>query len=317
MSFIFQVGVSDLSTSSLLLLSQLEAVHDLLQQLSSSLNNSNNNTNSNNIQIPDSNSTFVATSCPIAVVNSSSSKTMEEEGLNDNVGLIVEENVQTVELPPNVMTPAVRNIPDILAGVPMTSPTVTSSSHLPDIIPAKRTRGGGGLRETGRSIPAPTGLEKVSAVIGQPKESPEPVTGQHRTTVRRRFRITPAASDGKRLQGCGRPVAPPLRPIWGQVGAELSIIADNLTVRGHTEVRQEAGGVVNMPLALASHRWITGSSINDEQADEEGVINDSGETTVMVVGGWHAVEVISNLLLAVMVRTVLYVCLSRLKRILY
>ena len=194
-----------------------------------------------------------------------------------------------------VKTATTSHLPDILIGhhQGVVSP-LSSRPHLPDLVLTRRTRGGGG-RPRGQPVVLPTVHHAAASVVGLDQAA---VGSSPKKSDPGRFRIRPTGGMVMTV-GTADVVSP---PVWRQVGAELGTIADSLTVG-----RRPVSGVFTaMPVAHIGRGIVTSNDEEEDSSTDDGLL--------VVRGSWEAVEAVSGLLLAVMVRAVIFVCLSRLKK---
>lgn len=162
----------------------------------------------------------------------------------------------------------------------------SSAAHLPDIVQ------GSGTRQKRIVRPATVGTES-------PKKPIAITIAGERRQRRSRFRIRDSENDAVLKDGL-----PPAtvsnaaieRPLlWGRVGTDLAVIADSWP----------AG---DRPQHVTYTTWTNRDRhVTDEDGGAEPVIG----------GNWEAVEAVSGLLLAVVVKALIYVCLTRLKKIVF
>ena len=255
----FQVGVADLSTSSRQLLSQLEAVCDLLHQLTGTSSGSDTPTMTSRVT-PTMTSRVMptmtprVTPTPTYIDNNSPIKNIENNDMFDGA----RDNSRHEQA---------------------TDEKTAVLAH----------------RMTVKTVVLPTVHHAAASVVGLDQAA---VGSSPKKSDPGRFRIRPTGGMVMTV-GTADVVSP---PVWRQVGAELGTIADSLTVG-----RRPVSGVFTaMPVAHSGRGFGTSNDAEEDSSTDDGLL--------VVRGSWEAVEAVSGLLLAVMVRAVIFVCLSRLKK---
>jgi hypothetical protein len=327
---VFQVGFAGLSLSSQHLLLQLEAVYDLLQSLSTS--SASQDIVTQELSGPDMK--VAESQSPEKAVSQDVEDQLEAEDMPEDEKKEAAEQNNEAKTEATAPTP----LPDLVTcHQPLVAPVAIASGpschanelnhRLPDLVlsglrrpPEERNvfadrpaviinSDDSSVGNDAAATAANTRERCLRPPVGRLSSHPVlPAALAAKSRRRRSFRIGghPAERHGAAAGGTdvlragGEYHRPLLRRavVWRQAGAELATIADSLMAA--------SGGSRRLVVAVANPRQLAAANqrINSEEEEEESMED-------VMMDSWE------GLLLAVMARTVLYACLSRLKRLLF